>query len=109
MRVAQWPVGNQGLLYDRSWMVVNQNGVCITQKQEPRLCFVQPQIDLEINVMTIKAEVNLVVDDDPQMLQSLSGNERPLVSVHQEAVGLQAGQNLECVALHLGSRGGSNE
>ncbi|XP_048367698.1 molybdenum cofactor sulfurase isoform X2 [Sphaerodactylus townsendi] len=54
--VAQWPVGNQGLLYDRSWMVVNQNGVCITQKQEPRLCFVQPQIDLEINVMTIKAE-----------------------------------------------------
>ncbi|XP_060103805.1 molybdenum cofactor sulfurase isoform X2 [Heteronotia binoei] len=54
--VAEWPVGNQGLLYDRSWMVVNQNGVCITQKQEPRLCFVQPMIDLEKKVMTIKAE-----------------------------------------------------
>ncbi|KAL8165840.1 UNVERIFIED_CONTAM: hypothetical protein K2H54_055549 [Gekko kuhli] len=54
--VAQWPVGNQGLLYDRSWMVVNQNGVCTTQKQEPRLCLVQPLIDLEKNVMTIKAE-----------------------------------------------------
>uniref|UniRef100_A0A663MX73 Molybdenum cofactor sulfurase n=1 Tax=Athene cunicularia TaxID=194338 RepID=A0A663MX73_ATHCN len=35
--VSEWPVGNQGLLYDRNWMVVNQNGVCITQKQEPRL------------------------------------------------------------------------
>ncbi|XP_060103806.1 molybdenum cofactor sulfurase isoform X3 [Heteronotia binoei] len=56
LQVAEWPVGNQGLLYDRSWMVVNQNGVCITQKQEPRLCFVQPMIDLEKKVMTIKAE-----------------------------------------------------
>ncbi|XP_042331867.1 molybdenum cofactor sulfurase [Sceloporus undulatus] len=54
--VTQWPVGNQGLLYDRNWMVANQNGVCITQKQEPRLCLVQPLINLEQNVMIIKAE-----------------------------------------------------
>ncbi|XP_077159008.1 molybdenum cofactor sulfurase isoform X2 [Paroedura picta] len=54
--VAQWPIGNQGLLYDRGWMVVNQNGVCITQKQEPRLCLIQPLIDLEKKVMVIKAE-----------------------------------------------------
>ncbi|XP_013907750.1 PREDICTED: molybdenum cofactor sulfurase [Thamnophis sirtalis] len=52
----QWPIGNQGLLYDRNWMVTNQNGVCITQKQEPRLCLIQPLIDLEQNVMIIKAE-----------------------------------------------------
>ncbi|ETE65590.1 Molybdenum cofactor sulfurase, partial [Ophiophagus hannah] len=54
--VMQWPIGNQGLLYDRNWMVTNQNGVCITQKQEPRLCLIQPLIDLEQNVMIIKAE-----------------------------------------------------
>ncbi|XP_062987312.1 molybdenum cofactor sulfurase [Elgaria multicarinata webbii] len=54
--VRHWPIGNQGLLYDRSWMVANQNGVCITQKQEPRLCLIQPMIDLEQNVMIIKAE-----------------------------------------------------
>uniref|UniRef100_A0A8C3RXJ1 Molybdenum cofactor sulfurase n=1 Tax=Chelydra serpentina TaxID=8475 RepID=A0A8C3RXJ1_CHESE len=54
--VSEWPVGNQGLLYDRSWMVVNQNGVCISQKQEPRLCLVHPLIDLEQNIMVIKAE-----------------------------------------------------
>uniref|UniRef100_A0A8C5RG92 Molybdenum cofactor sulfurase n=1 Tax=Laticauda laticaudata TaxID=8630 RepID=A0A8C5RG92_LATLA len=54
--VMQWPVGNQGLLYDRNWMVTNQNGVCITQKQEPRLCLIQPLIDLDQNVMIIKAE-----------------------------------------------------
>ncbi|XP_070584996.1 molybdenum cofactor sulfurase [Erythrolamprus reginae] len=54
--VMQWPIGNQGMLYDRNWMVTNQNGVCITQKQEPRLCLIQPLIDLEQNVMIIKAE-----------------------------------------------------
>ncbi|CAM2105928.1 unnamed protein product [Caretta caretta] len=54
--VSEWPVGNQGLLYDRSWMVVNQNGVCISQKQEPRLCLVHPLIDLEQRIMVIKAE-----------------------------------------------------
>uniref|UniRef100_A0ABM5GQW4 Molybdenum cofactor sulfurase n=1 Tax=Pogona vitticeps TaxID=103695 RepID=A0ABM5GQW4_9SAUR len=54
--VIEWPIGNQGLLYDRSWMVANQNGVCITQKQEPRLCLVQPLIDLEQDVMIIQAE-----------------------------------------------------
>ncbi|NXN93282.1 MOCOS sulfurase, partial [Rhinopomastus cyanomelas] len=54
--VTEWPVGNQGLLYDRNWMIVNQNGVCLTQKQEPRLCLVYPSIDLEQNVMVIEAE-----------------------------------------------------
>uniref|UniRef100_A0A8C6Z1L9 Molybdenum cofactor sulfurase n=1 Tax=Nothoprocta perdicaria TaxID=30464 RepID=A0A8C6Z1L9_NOTPE len=56
--VAEWPVGNQGLLYDRNWMVVNQNGVCITQKQEPRLCLINPSIDLKQNIMIIQAEEN---------------------------------------------------
>ncbi|XP_059337924.1 molybdenum cofactor sulfurase isoform X1 [Ammospiza nelsoni] len=54
--VTEWPVGNQGLLYDRKWMVVNQNGVCMTQKQEPRLCLVNPSIDLKQKLMVIQAE-----------------------------------------------------
>ncbi|KAL9868481.1 molybdenum cofactor sulfurase isoform 1-T1 [Geothlypis trichas] len=54
--VTEWPVGNQGLLYDRNWMVVNQNGVCMTQKQEPRLCLVSPSIDLKQKIMVIQAE-----------------------------------------------------
>ncbi|XP_061305052.1 molybdenum cofactor sulfurase isoform X4 [Pezoporus flaviventris] len=55
-QVTEWPVGNQGLLYDRNWMVVNQNGVCITQKQEPRLCLINPSIDLKKKIMVIQAE-----------------------------------------------------
>uniref|UniRef100_H3AUI3 Molybdenum cofactor sulfurase n=1 Tax=Latimeria chalumnae TaxID=7897 RepID=H3AUI3_LATCH len=54
--VKQWPVGRQGLLYDRNWMVVNLNGVCLSQKQEPRLCLICPVIDLERGILIIKAE-----------------------------------------------------
>ncbi|KAL0613406.1 LOW QUALITY PROTEIN: Molybdenum cofactor sulfurase [Plecturocebus cupreus] len=54
--VTRWPVGNQGLLYDRNWMVVNHNGVCLSQKQEPRLCLIQPFIDLQHRIMVIKAK-----------------------------------------------------
>lgn len=54
--VTKWPVGSQGLLYDRSWMIVNHNGVCLSQKQEPRLCLIQPCIDLQQKVMVIRAE-----------------------------------------------------
>ncbi|XP_054580056.1 molybdenum cofactor sulfurase isoform X2 [Eptesicus fuscus] len=54
--VTQWPVGHQGLLYDRSWMVVNHNGICLSQKQEPRLCLVQPRIDLQQRIMVIRAK-----------------------------------------------------
>ncbi|XP_015421045.1 PREDICTED: molybdenum cofactor sulfurase [Myotis davidii] len=54
--VTRWPVGHQGLLYDRSWMVVNHNGICLSQKQEPRLCLVQPRIDLQQRIMVVRAK-----------------------------------------------------
>lgn len=70
--VTEWPVGNQGLLYDRNWMVVNQNGVCMTQKQEPRLCLVNPSIDLRQKIMVIRAEG---MDPISVSLEESTGNE----------------------------------
>ncbi|XP_069075620.1 molybdenum cofactor sulfurase-like [Pleurodeles waltl] len=54
--VSEWPVGSQGLLYDRNWMIVNPFGVSLTQKQEPRLSLISPSIDLARGIMVIKAE-----------------------------------------------------
>ncbi|XP_041040822.1 molybdenum cofactor sulfurase [Carcharodon carcharias] len=56
VEVEKWPIGKHGLLYDRNWMIVNQNGVCLSQKQEPRLCLICPHIDLDQGIMTINAE-----------------------------------------------------
>ncbi|XP_061546370.1 molybdenum cofactor sulfurase [Phycodurus eques] len=50
-----WPVGPQGLLYDRAWMVVNGNGVCLSQKREPRLCLIRPQVHLSSNELFLQA------------------------------------------------------
>ncbi|KAM6218432.1 molybdenum cofactor sulfurase [Rhynchocyon petersi] len=71
--VTKWPVGNQGLLYDRSWMVVNHNGICLSQKQEPRLCLIQPSIDLQQRIMVLKAEgmepIEVPLEDSSERIQ----------------------------------------
>ncbi|ERE82231.1 MOSC domain-containing protein 2 [Cricetulus griseus] len=71
--VTKWPVGSKGLLYDRSWMVVNHNGICLSQKQEPRLCLIQPFIDLQQRIMVIKAKgmepIAVPLEDDNEPAQ----------------------------------------
>ncbi|KAG5842204.1 hypothetical protein ANANG_G00175170 [Anguilla anguilla] len=55
LEVNEWPLGPQGLLYDRVWMVVNMNGVCLSQKQEPRLCLICPQVHLDTKNLSVNA------------------------------------------------------
>lgn len=55
VQVNDWPMGPKGLLYDRCWMVVNRNGVCLSQKREPRLCLIQPQVHLSSNKLLLQA------------------------------------------------------
>ncbi|XP_028982931.1 molybdenum cofactor sulfurase isoform X2 [Betta splendens] len=53
--VRDWPVGPLGLLYDRGWMVVNGNGVCLSQKREARLCLVRPRVHPPSNKLLLQA------------------------------------------------------
>ncbi|KAM3605669.1 uncharacterized protein V6R79_002657 [Siganus canaliculatus] len=53
--VHDWPLGPAGLLYDRGWMVVNENNVCLSQKREPRLCLIRPQVHLASNKLLLQA------------------------------------------------------
>lgn len=55
LEVSKWPLGPHGLLYDRVWMVVNINGVCLSQKQEPRLCLIYPKIHLDTENLSLNA------------------------------------------------------
>uniref|UniRef100_A0A672R208 Molybdenum cofactor sulfurase n=1 Tax=Sinocyclocheilus grahami TaxID=75366 RepID=A0A672R208_SINGR len=54
VEVTEWPLGPQGLLYDRLWMVVNENGVCLSQKREPKLCLIRPIICLASNTLQLQ-------------------------------------------------------
>lgn len=46
MHMESWYIGSRGLMYDREWMVVTPAGVCLTQKQDTKLCLIQPSVDL---------------------------------------------------------------
>ncbi|XP_038593086.1 molybdenum cofactor sulfurase isoform X1 [Micropterus salmoides] len=69
--VHDWPVGPLGLLYDRGWMVVNGNGVCLSQKRETRLCLIRPQVHLPSNKLLLQASgmdtISLPLENNNQM------------------------------------------
>lgn len=51
-----WKLIGSGLEYDRQWMIVSCNGVCLTQKQEPKLCIIKPVIDLHDDSLILTCE-----------------------------------------------------
>ncbi|XP_041803884.1 molybdenum cofactor sulfurase [Chelmon rostratus] len=69
--VHNWPVGQRGLLYDRGWMVVNGNGVCLSQKRAPRLCLIRPQVHLPSNKLLLQASgmdtISVPLENNTQM------------------------------------------
>ncbi|XP_077125673.1 molybdenum cofactor sulfurase isoform X1 [Ranitomeya variabilis] len=77
-QVSQWPVAEQGLLYDRNWMIVNENGVCLSQKQEPRLCFIHPTIDMIKNAMRIQGKgmypIEIPLNDESNLAAQIRQN-----------------------------------
>ncbi|XP_071443407.1 molybdenum cofactor sulfurase 3 isoform X2 [Hetaerina americana] len=52
-QVKSWHIGPSGLLYDRQWMIMTANGVCVTQKMVPTLCMIQPTIDLKTEELVL--------------------------------------------------------
>ncbi|XP_069814349.1 molybdenum cofactor sulfurase isoform X2 [Dendropsophus ebraccatus] len=76
--VFQWPVAEQGLLFDRNWMIVNENGVCLSQKQEPRLCLICPSIDMMKDTMIIQAKgmssIEVPLHDESNMTAQICQN-----------------------------------
>ena len=54
-RPPRWPVTPAGLLYDRQWVVANSGGVVLTQKRQPRLCLIRPEIDLDNGLLVLHA------------------------------------------------------
>ncbi|CAB3976894.1 molybdenum cofactor sulfurase 3 isoform X2 [Paramuricea clavata] len=53
--VEEWDLNEKGLCYDREWLIVNESGSFISQKRQPRLCFIKPYIGLKENVLRLQA------------------------------------------------------
>lgn len=50
---SDWKIGPKGFEYDREWMIVKDNGVCLTQKQNTEMCMILPAIDLKHRHLTL--------------------------------------------------------
>jgi uncharacterized protein len=52
MSVESWPLGGDGLDHDRSYMVVDEAGRFVTQREEPRLALIEPLLGPPLTVRT---------------------------------------------------------
>lgn len=50
---SDWKIGPKGFKFDREWMIVNDNRVCLTQKQNTRMCMIHPKIDLQRKLLIL--------------------------------------------------------
>ncbi|CAG4992626.1 unnamed protein product [Parnassius apollo] len=48
-----WKIGSKGFEFDREWMIVRENGICLTQKQSTEMCMIHPEIDLKHKLLTL--------------------------------------------------------
>lgn len=63
MEVQTWPIGPNGLLYDREWVVVDSTGAALSLKNEARLTLIKPSIDISRGLLTIRLEESRPVDE----------------------------------------------
>lgn len=50
---SSWELTSRGLKYDREWMIINSNGVAVTQKMNTYLCKIRPLIDERRGIMRL--------------------------------------------------------
>lgn len=48
-----WELTNTGLKYDRNWMIVDENGICLNQKRNRYMCKIRPVINKEKDEMVL--------------------------------------------------------
>jgi uncharacterized protein YcbX len=49
--VTSWPLGSNGLLYDREWALVDPHGRALSQRRHPRLTQIRPTVDLDAGTL----------------------------------------------------------
>lgn len=53
-----WKIGSKGFEFDREWMIIKDNGVCLTQKQNSRMCMIRPKIDTNHKLLILNFKGN---------------------------------------------------
>jgi molybdenum cofactor sulfurtransferase len=82
MAVQQWEVGSHGLLYDREWALVGEDGAHLSQKTLPAMCRITATVDMARARLVLAApteEANLELPLIPSLPVGGTGRESVLV------------------------------
>lgn len=72
IRLHQSRVVATGLQYDRQWMIVDQNGRFITQRQLPQMALIQPSLNDGILTLTASGEKNCQIANPNDLNQTMT-------------------------------------
>eukprot|EP01035_Chromulina_nebulosa_P018689 gene18689-24443_t len=48
-------ISKRGFLYDRLFMVIDENGKFVSQRTQPKMCFIETEINFDLKTLTISA------------------------------------------------------
>eukprot|EP00049_Salpingoeca_infusionum_P008967 m.148774 g.148774 ORF g.148774 m.148774 type:complete len:1156 (-) comp14191_c0_seq1:1422-4889(-) len=108
----EWEMGVAGLKYDRTWMIVNDRGIALSQKQIPQLVLITPEIDIGDGLLHLwipKAPVTSITTTESKMSTPTAATPpRPLCSAstleptdRAKALSLARQATHECITLPL--------
>uniref|UniRef100_A0A1I8I378 Molybdenum cofactor sulfurase n=1 Tax=Macrostomum lignano TaxID=282301 RepID=A0A1I8I378_9PLAT len=80
---ASWPVDRRGFHLDRHWMVVNESGLCLTMKREPRLSQIRPFLDLQRRLLIL----NSPISDQNAVVPMDAGHQTAALCLHSRVCG----------------------
>ena len=63
--VNQWPVTSRGLKYDRQWMLVDQQGQFLSQRQLPKMSLIKTTITKHHLILSAQGIEDLTLDLNP--------------------------------------------
>lgn len=61
-----WRICSKGFEYDREWMIIKDNGVCLTQKNNTKMCLIRPKVDFKNRLLTLhfKGKLQFYMDEN---------------------------------------------
>lgn len=76
MAVEQWPVGPEGLAFDRRWMVVTQEGMFLTQREVPAMARIRAHLAWQ-DALEGRAELILLDEQGEALRVTPPGGDAP--------------------------------
>lgn len=71
-QVVNWPVDDRGLLYDRKWMLIDENNLFLSQRRLPAMALIHTRIGVNQLILSAPGQNDLTLPLHPQYGEALT-------------------------------------